>query len=114
MAEGLKDAAARLSERVPQWDSKVALGAYFTTGYFLLAGYIIAKVGTNPSEKEIALVVLAALGPQLGQIFAKLFQTTAADERQAALRSSDLQKAITTPSTVVANDLEETNGVMKK
>jgi hypothetical protein len=90
-----------------KWDGKLVLAAYYTTGYFVLAYFIIRYVG-SPLQKELALIVLAALGPQLGQIFAAIYRTTGADERQAALRSSDLQKAIETPSTVVAAP-EQTN-----
>lgn len=85
--------------RLPEWDGKLVLAAIFVAAYFSLAAYIIKFGALSANQKDLALVVLAATGPQLTQIFTSLFRTTAADERQAALRSGDLRSAIGTPAT---------------
>lgn len=88
--------------QVPTWDGKIVLAALFTIAYFALAVYVIKFGGLSSNQKDLALVVLAATGPNLTQIFTALFRTTAAEERGAALRSADLRTAIETPSTVAA------------
>jgi hypothetical protein len=42
---------------------------------------------------------MLVLGPGIGVILGALYRTTGADERQAQLRSADLQTAITTPAS---------------
>jgi hypothetical protein len=83
--------------QVPTWDGKIVLATIFTMAYFGLAVYIIKFGGLSGNQKDLALVVLAATGPNLTQIFTALFRTTAAEERNNALRSADLQAAITAP-----------------
>lgn len=92
-----------------EWDGKLVLAALFTVGYFFIIYMLVGPQRSDLSgtQKEIATIALAALGPQLGQIYAAIFRTTGADERQAALRSADLQKAIETPSTVAAPPVDD-------
>lgn len=106
MQNGRKGRAVGPVTIPPSWDGKIGLAALFLIGYFLLAIYVIKFGGLSNNQKDLALVVLAATGPQLTQIFTALFRTTAADERQAALRSSDLQAAIQAPPAIV-----ETGGI---
>jgi hypothetical protein len=99
--------------KVPDWDGKIVLAGVFTIAYFTLAVYIIKFGSVSPNQKDLALVVLAATGPQLGQIFTSLFRTTAADERQALLRSGDLRSAIETPSAA-APAIEDVAAAVEK
>lgn len=99
--------------RLPEWDGKLVLAAIFVAAYFSLAAYIIKFGALSANQKDLALVVLAATGPQLTQIFTSLFRTTAADERQAALRSGDLRSAIETPATGVPTSEEVAAAVEK-
>lgn len=89
--------------QAPSWDGKIVLAALFTIGYFFIIYMLVGRKGFDLSEpqKDIATIALAALGPQLGQIYGSIFRTTAADERSAARRDETLQTAITTPATVV-------------
>jgi hypothetical protein len=86
---------------MPKWDGKLVLGAFFTAGYFAVAAWIIRFAGLNPQQKELAMIVLAALGPQLGQIYGAIFRTTGAEERNSARQAETLKTAIETPTTVV-------------
>ena len=86
--------------QTPQWDGKIVLAAIFTIGYFWIIYILVGpqRHDLTEAQKEIATIALAALGPQLGQIFGSIFRTTAADERSAARRDDTLKTAITTPS----------------
>lgn len=82
---------------MPQWDGKTGLAAIFVIGYFLII-YLLVRRPLEPVQKEIAVIALAALGPQLGQIFGSIYRTTLSDERASARRSVELREAITAPS----------------
>lgn len=83
---------------LPQWDGKTGLAAIFVVGYFLII-YLLVRRPLEPEQKEIAVIALAALGPQLGQIFGSIYRTTLSDERASARRSAELHTAIVTPSS---------------
>ena len=88
---------------LPSWDGKLVLGGIFIVGYYVLV--ILMVVGTNELAETKANIVrdaMLTLGPPIGIIIGALFRNTAAEERRDALRSNELQTAITTPSTVVA------------
>lgn len=84
----------------PTWDGKLVLAGLFIVGYYTL----VILMATRPLPAANAQLVrdaLITLGPPIGLIFGALFRTTGADERAAALRSSDLQTAIMAPPTAL-------------
>jgi hypothetical protein len=83
---------------VPNWDGKIVLATVFTVGYFFIVYSLIHMTKLEDNQKEIATIALAALGPQLGQIFAAIYRTTLSDERDSARRNETLKTAIVTPS----------------
>lgn len=85
----------------PRWDGKIILAAMFILGYYVLV-LVMAWRPLPTSNAQLMHDAMLVLGPGIGVILGALYRTTGADERQAQLRSSDLQTAITTPTTVDA------------
>ena len=86
--------------QAPSWDGKIVLAAVFTVGYFFIIYMLVGpdRGDLSETQKDIATIALAALGPQLGQIYGSIFRTTAADERDSERRADALKTAIETPS----------------
>lgn len=82
----------------PKWDGKLVLAGFFIIGYYALV-LIMAWRPLPTSNASLVHDAIATLGPVVGLIFGALFRTTGAEERSAALRSADLQTAITSPPT---------------
>lgn len=81
----------------PTWDGKVVLAAVFIIGYYGLVFGMSSRA--LPKENiEIVRDAMLTLGPPIGVIVGALFRSTGAEERREALRSTELQAAITAPS----------------
>jgi hypothetical protein len=91
----------------PTWDGKLVLAGIFIIGYYGMV-YTLAQRGLPTENKEIIRDAMLTLGPPIGVIVGALFRSTGAEERREALRSTELQTAITTPSTMApATDVGE-------
>lgn len=88
--------------QMPNWDGKIVLAALYTAGYFWIVYTLVSMTDLNGNQKEIATIALAALGPQLGQIFGAIYRHTLSDERDAERRTDALKTAIETPSVMPA------------
>jgi hypothetical protein len=80
----------------PKWDGKLVLAGFFIIGYYALV-LIMAWRPLPTSNASLVHDAIATLGPVVGLIFGALFRTTGAEERNAVLRSADLQAAISAP-----------------
>lgn len=85
----------------PTWDGKLVLAGIFIVGYYTLV-ILMVVLGNDLAQSKAGIVrdAMLTLGPPIGLIFGALFRVTGAEERRDILRSTELQTAITTPSTV--------------
>jgi hypothetical protein len=82
----------------PKWDGKLVLAGIFIIGYYSLV-LIMAWRPLPTTNAGLIRDAMLTLGPVVGLIFGSLFRTTGAEERNAALRSADLQAvAAATPA----------------
>ena len=96
-AERASDMRSLINVNVPTWDGKVGLAAIFIIGYYVLVFVLVLGTGDLPTVKaDIVRDAMLTLGPPIGVIVGALFRSTAADERFEALRSAEMQTAMTT------------------